>query len=62
MVASSSGRNSAMHLLILWFSCLLARKAYELVPETYRQKFRNYLKYDSKTHVEFAREKENLFN
>ena len=37
-------------------------KAYELVPETYRQKFRNNLKYDSKTHVEFAREKENLFN
>ena len=35
-------------------------KAYELVPEAYRQKFRNYLKYDSKTHVEFAREKENL--
>ena len=37
-------------------------KAYELVPEVYRQKFRNYLKYDSKTHVEFAREKENFFN
>ena len=37
-------------------------KAYELVPEAYRQKFRNYLKYDSKTHVKFAREKENLFN
>ena len=37
-------------------------KAYELVPEAYRQKFRNYLKYASKTHVEFAREKENLFN
>ena len=37
-------------------------KTYELVPEAYRQKFRNYLKYDSKTHVEFAREKENLFN
>ena len=37
-------------------------KAYELVPEAYRQKFRNYVKYDSKTHVEFAREKENLFN
>ena len=37
-------------------------KAYELVPEAYRQKFRNYLKYDSKTQVEFAREKENLFN
>ena len=27
-------------------------KAYQLVPEAYRQKFRNYLKYDSKTHVE----------
>ena len=37
-------------------------KAYELVSEAYRQKFRNFLKYDSKTHVEFAREKENLFN
>ena len=37
-------------------------KAYELVPEAYRQKFRNYLKYNSKIHVEFAREKENLFN
>ena len=37
-------------------------KAYELVPEAYRQKFRNYLKFDSKTHVEFGREKENLFN
>ena len=37
-------------------------KAYELVPEVYRQKFRNYLKFDSKTQVEFAREKENLFN
>ena len=36
-------------------------KAYDLVPEAYKQKFRNYLKYDSKTHVEFAREKENLF-
>ena len=29
-------------------------KAYELVPEAYKQKFRNYLKYD--------REKENFFN
>ena len=37
-------------------------KAYELVHEAYRQKFRDYLKYDSKTHVEFARDKENLFN
>ena len=31
-------------------------KAYE----AYRHKFRNYLKYDSKTHVEFARAKENF--
>ena len=37
-------------------------KVYELVPEAYRQKFRNYLKYDCKTHVEFARKNENLFN
>ena len=35
-------------------------KAYELVSKAYRQKFRNYLKYDSKTNVEFAREKETL--
>ena len=35
-------------------------KAYELVPKAYRQKFRNYLKFE--THVEFAREKEKLFN
>ena len=33
-------------------------KAYELVPEVYRQKFWNYLKYDTK----FTREKESLFN
>ena len=34
----------------------------EAILEGYRQKFRNYLKIDSKTHVEFAREKEKLFN
>ena len=33
-------------------------KAYELVPEAYRQKFRNYCKQKSQTHVEFAHEKE----
>ena len=32
-------------------------KAYELVPEAYRQKFRNYRKFDNQTHVEFAYEK-----
>ena len=37
-------------------------KAYELVPEAYRQKFRNCRKENDKTHVEFARTKEQLFD
>ena len=37
-------------------------KAYELVLETYRQKFRNYRKQESQTHVEFAHEKEVYFD
>ena len=37
-------------------------RAYELVPEAYRQKFRSFKKLSSKTFVEFAREKETLFN
>ena len=37
-------------------------KAYELVPEAYRQKFRSYTKYDNQTFVEFARDKEDLFD
>ena len=32
-------------------------KAYELVPETYRQKIRNFKKEADKTQVEFARER-----
>ncbi len=36
--------------------------AYELVPEAYRQKCRNLTKVDECTHVQFAREKENLFD
>lgn len=36
-------------------------KAYELVPEAYRQKFHNYKKFNEQTHVEFSREKQNLF-
>lgn len=36
--------------------------AYELVPEAYRQKFRNLRKNDGKTFVEFARDKENAFD
>ena len=37
-------------------------KAYELVPEAYRQRFRNTKKTDRQTYVEFGREKEMLFD
>jgi len=37
-------------------------KAYELVPEAYRQKFRTIQKVDTETFVEFAREKETAFD
>ncbi|XP_077977779.1 uncharacterized protein LOC144433347 [Glandiceps talaboti] len=37
-------------------------KSYELVPEAYRQRFRNIRKLNDQTHVEFAREKERLFD
>ena len=37
-------------------------KAYELVPEAYRQKFRNSKKSDDQTYVEFAHTKETLFD
>ena len=40
----------------------LILKAYELVPEAYRQKFRNTQKGSSQTYVEFARTKEQLFD
>ena len=40
----------------------LILKAYELVPEAYRQKFRNCRKEHEQTHVEFARTKEQLFD
>jgi len=36
--------------------------AYELVPEAYSQRFRNYFKSEKQTFVEFAREKENMFD
>ena len=36
--------------------------AYELVPEAYRQKFRNARRLEQRTFVEFAREKECLFD
>ena len=37
-------------------------KAYQRIPEAYRQKFRNYKKEGDKTHVEFGREKERLLD
>ena len=40
----------------------LILKGYELVPEAYRQKFRNCKKVSNQTHVEFARSKEQLFD
>ena len=40
----------------------LILKGYELVPEAYRQKFRNCQKDSNQTHVEFARNKEQLFD
>ena len=40
----------------------LILKAYELVPEAYRQKCRNCRKENDQTHVEFGRTKEQLFD
>ena len=40
----------------------LILKAYELVPEAYRQKYRNCRKENDQRHVEFARTKEQLFD
>ena len=37
-------------------------RAYELVPEAFRQRFRSFKKHDSQAYVEFAREKEVLFD
>ena len=40
----------------------LILKGYELVPEAYRQRFRNCQKESNQTYVEFARKKEQLFD
>lgn len=40
----------------------LILKGYELVPEAYRQKFRNCIRMSNQTYVEFARTKEQLFD
>ena len=34
---------------------------HELVPEAYRQRFRDFRKSEAQTHAEYAREKETLF-
>ena len=40
----------------------LILKGYELVPEAYRQKLRNFIRISNQTYVEFARTKEQLFD
>ncbi|PFX28404.1 hypothetical protein AWC38_SpisGene6906 [Stylophora pistillata] len=40
----------------------LILKGYELVPEAYRQKFKNYEKVSSQTYIEFSRSEEQLFD
>ena len=52
-VEQSSSRDAVKQIIM---------KGYELVPEAYRQKFRNCRKEMSQTHVEFARTKEQLFD
>ena len=37
-------------------------KAYELIPEAYRQKFRGTKRGEAQTYVEFARDKQTLFD
>ncbi len=37
-------------------------KAYKLVPEAYRQRFRSCVKFAHHTYVEFAKQKESLFD
>ncbi|KAK3526690.1 hypothetical protein QTP70_031876 [Hemibagrus guttatus] len=54
-----------MGSLHIWKGTINAERlllhAYERVPEAYRQSFRNSVKADSQTYVEFAREKSTLF-
>ena len=40
----------------------LILKGYELVPEAYCQKFRNFIRISNQTYVQFARTKEQLFD
>ena len=58
-VFSALGLEQAMNYEDLKTAIL---QAYELVPEAYRQKFRKTRKSEQQTFVEFAREKERLFD
>ncbi|CAI5687993.1 unnamed protein product [Oreochromis niloticus] len=58
-VVSSLSIENSMKYDVLKESIL---RAYELVPEAYRQKFRNHKKSNGQTYVEFAREKAVLFD
>ena len=40
---------------------IFSKKAYELVPEAYRQKFRSLRKFDNQTYIDFAHDKEVYF-
>lgn len=46
------------------YDCLKAAilRAYEMVPEAYRQRFRSTFKKNSQTHVDFSRQKEMFFD
>ena len=52
-VEAASNYDNVKHLIL---------KGYELVPEAYRQKFRNWERGRNQTYVEFARAKEQLFD
>ncbi|XP_043962798.1 uncharacterized protein LOC122825436 isoform X2 [Gambusia affinis] len=58
-VVSSLSTEEGMKYEVLKKSIL---RAYELVPEAYRQKFRNHKRSSGQTYVEFAREKGLLFD
>ena len=53
-----------MALTVLGLLCGMQAilKVYELMPEAYRQTFRNATKHGSQTYLEFARQKEVLFD
>ena len=58
-VVSSLSLETSLQYAVVKESIL---RAYELVPEAYRQKFRNHKKSTGQTFVEFAREKGVLFD